>query len=61
MTPSRQQDLLRYGLGLCATLIGAWLTDVSGSMLPLALGASASLLCTLPLVKAIWTARRRPR
>ena len=32
---------------------GAWLLDVTGSMLPLALSASASILCTVELVKEL--------
>ncbi len=41
--------------------VGAWLTDLTGSVLPLALGASALLMCTVPLVKEIWAGRRDSR
>jgi hypothetical protein len=47
--------LLRYFFGLAATFLGAWLTDVTGSMLPLALGASITLMCTVPLVRHLWS------
>ena len=59
MSTLRKHSLFRYAIGLVSTFVGAWLTDLSGSMLPLALGASASLLCTVPLVKAIWSGTTR--
>ena len=59
MSCERRKSLLRYAAGLSCTFFGAWLTDVTGSMLPLALGASASLVCTLPLVKAILSGDKR--
>ena len=43
----------QYVIGLLCLFIGAWATGETGSMLPLALGASALLLCTASLVKAI--------
>lgn len=43
-----------YAFGLVCTFLGAWLTDITDSMLPLALGASALVLATVPLVRAIW-------
>jgi hypothetical protein len=49
----------RYLAGLASTFAGAWLTDLTGSMLPLALGASVSLMCTAPLVRQIWTRKRK--
>ena len=49
----------RYLAGLACTFVGAWLTDLTGSMLPLALGASVSLMCTAPLVRQIWTRKRK--
>jgi hypothetical protein len=49
-----------YGIGLACTFVGAWLTEVSGSMLPLALGASVTLMCTFRVVKTI-RAKRAPR
>jgi hypothetical protein len=51
--------LPRYIAGLLATFIGAWLTGVTQSMLPLAMGASVALMCTVPLVRQIWTRKRR--
>ncbi len=44
-----------YAVGMSSVFFGAWLADLTGSMVPLALSASASLMCTVPLVKAIWT------
>jgi hypothetical protein len=55
MSPLRSRVFHRYLIGLLCTFVGAWLTSVTGSMLPLALGASANLLATAPLVKAIWS------
>jgi hypothetical protein len=49
-----------YGAGLACTFVGAWLTEVSGSLVPLALGASATVMCTFHVVKAI-RAKRAPR
>lgn len=51
-------ELRRYLAGLCATFVGAWATGETGSMLPLALGASVTLMCTVPLVRSLW---KRPR
>jgi len=50
--------LQRYFGGLAATFVGAWLTDVTGSMLPLALGASVTLMCTVSLVRHLWSRKR---
>jgi hypothetical protein len=41
----------RYLCGLAATFAGAAGTDWSGSMWPLALGASLSLVCTVDVVR----------
>ena len=41
-------------------MVGAWLTELSGSFLPLALGASVTLMCTFQVVKSI-RAKRAPR
>lgn len=49
----------RYLIGLSATFAGAWGTELTGSMLPLALGASVSLMCTAPLVMEIWARGRK--
>ena len=61
MSPLRTKSLRRYGAGLLATFAGAWLTAETGSMLPLALGAAAALMCTASLVRAIWSGRRDAR
>lgn len=45
----------RYVIGVFSLFVGAWATGEAGSMLPLALGASALLLCTASLVKATWS------
>lgn len=42
-----------YVLALVGNVVAAWLLAVTGSLLPLALTASASLLCTVALVKRI--------
>jgi multisubunit Na+/H+ antiporter MnhG subunit len=42
-----------YALGHALLLFGAWAMDVTGSMLPLALAASACLLLTLPVVRQL--------
>ena len=56
----KQSSALRLYLGgLCATFGGAWLTEVTGSMLPLAMGASVTLMCTAPLVSKLWNRRRQ--
>lgn len=50
--------LLRYFTGLCATFAGAWGTELTDSMLPLALGAAVTLMCTVPLIRTFWNGRR---
>jgi len=42
-----------YGVGLACMFVGAWFTELSGSLLPLALGASVTLMCTFQVVKTI--------
>ena len=44
----------QYLVGLGATFAGAWLTDLTTSMIPLALGASIAVMCTASLVRRIW-------
>lgn len=51
--------LRHYLLGLAAGFVGAWLTEVTASMLPLAMGASVAVMCTAPLVKQVWNRRRK--
>ena len=48
---SLARPLKLYALGHGALLLGAWAMHVSGSMLPMALAASACLMLTLPLVR----------
>lgn len=50
----------RHFIGQAAIIGGAALTDATGSMWPLALTASAALMCTLPLVRQL-AARGRAR
>lgn len=60
----RQSKLGLYLLGHLAILLGAWGTELSGSMLPLALGASAGLMLGAPLVRQLtarFLSRRPPR
>ncbi|MBC8055517.1 MAG: hypothetical protein H7Y61_02935 [Rhizobiales bacterium] len=47
-----------YLVGLGATFAGALGTQLTGSMIPLALGASLTLMCTVPVVKRLWNRRR---
>ena len=49
--PSVARPLRLYALGHGALLVGAWAMDLSGSMLPMALAASACLMLTVPLVR----------
>lgn len=55
----RSKVFRHYLLGLGSTFAGAWLTDVTGSMLPLALGAATALVQTPPLVRAVWSKKDR--
>jgi len=48
---------LTYVFGLASTFMGAWMTEISGSLLPLAMGGAASVMTTVPLVRAIRGAR----
>ena len=43
-----------YAAGMGCTFAGAWWSGETGSMAPLALGASAALICSAPLVIALW-------
>ena len=45
------RPLKLYATAHAALLLGAWAMHVSGSMLPMALAASASLMLTVPLVR----------
>ncbi len=47
------KSVRHYALSFVCMLVGAWLTDVTDSLLPLSLGGAALLMITLPLVLAI--------
>jgi len=49
-----QKSAWLYAGGLSGVFLGAWLAGVTNSMVPLALGSSASILCTASVVRAIW-------
>ena len=55
MSLLRTRIFRHYACGLICTFLGAWLTAMTGSMLPLALGAAASVMSTAPLVRTIWS------
>ena len=57
MTSERKKAWGVYAGGMSALLVGAWLTEVAGSMVPLALGASALLLCTASSVRVLWSGK----
>ena len=57
----RSRVFRHYVVGLLCTFAGAWLTGVTGSMLPLALGAAVGVLQTPPLVRAIWSKKATAR
>ena len=54
MTPAqpwhRRREVRQYFLGHGAIVIGAVLMDLSGSLWPMALGASAALMLAAPMV-----------
>ena len=54
-----RRALRAYLLGLGGVVVGAGLSDWSGSLLPLALAGSAALMLTVSLVRRIAAARRR--
>jgi hypothetical protein len=49
----RQRPWRLYLLGHVMIVLGAALMDATGSMLPMALGASAALMLQMPLIKAM--------
>ncbi|MGZ5204695.1 MAG: hypothetical protein ACXWCV_03185 [Caldimonas sp.] len=51
------RPLKLYAVGHAALLAGAAAMHASGSMLPMALGASACLMLTVPLVRHFMTRR----
>ncbi len=58
MNMKRSTTFRLYLTGMSATLAGAWVTELTGSMLPLALGAAFTLICTAKVVHAVWTRKR---
>ena len=61
LAPFRVPELRRYLLGLVLVFAGAWATGESGSMLPLALGAAAWTMLSVPLVRRLLRSRRTSR
>ena len=57
MSKRQKQALQGYAIGLGCTFVGAWLTDVTASMLPLALGAAVAVMSTMRLIKSIPSSR----
>ena len=53
MTARRTQVLRTYLFGLASIVVGAGVTSATDSMLPLAMGAAAGVMCTFSLVRAI--------
>jgi hypothetical protein len=45
------RPLKLYATGHAVLLVGAWAMSATGSMLPMALAASACLMLTVPLVR----------
>jgi hypothetical protein len=45
------RPLKLYATGHATLLVGAWAMSATGSMLPMALAASACLMLTVPLVR----------
>jgi hypothetical protein len=57
------RPLVLYAIGHATLLCGAWAMHVTGSMLPMALAASACVMLTLPLIRLVRAraaARREP-
>ena len=61
LTPLVRRSLWLYLAGQLAIVVGAGASHVSGSLLPLALTASAALLLTVRLVRDIRRAARSQR
>jgi hypothetical protein len=60
-TTALRRPLTLYAAGQASVLAGAWAMHVTGSMLPMALAASAGLMLTAPLVRHFLArARREP-
>lgn len=52
-TPGWARPLKLYATGHAVLLVGATASHVIGSMLPLALAASACLMLTMPIVRRV--------
>ena len=50
-----------YAGGLLCTAAGAWLTELTGSLLPLSLGSAALVMATVPVVRAIRSRHNKRR
>lgn len=61
LAPFRVPELRRYLLGLVLVFAGAWATGESGSMLPLACGAAAWTMLSVPLLRRLLGSRRASR
>jgi|GEM_PF-1254210 len=67
MTPTRatarplHRSMRLYASGHAALIVGAWAMNVSGSMWPMALAASASLMLTVPIVRHLIAPRSSRR
>ena len=51
MRAALARPLKLYATGHAALLVGAWAMHATGSMLPMALAASACLMLTVPIVR----------
>lgn len=58
---TRQKALRLYALGQGAIVVGAYFMQESGSMAPMALGASAGIMLTMPLLRQMGARWARPR
>jgi hypothetical protein len=50
-----------YSAGLACTFAGAGLTELTGSFVPLAMGASVTVMCTVHVVRVMCARRPTPR
>ena len=55
MSILRRPVYRNYAIAQVCTFAGVWLTEVTGSMLPIALATSALLLTVVPMLRAIWS------
>lgn len=59
--PPLHRSMRLYATGHVALLAGAWAMNASGSMWPMALAASASLMLTVPIVRHLIAPRASRR